>query len=222
MRFRVAIALAVCAFAASASAQTAIPAALSAAIEATQSAKADYAFEQAIEARGRNMRVAFDPDSDPRVRLIAPSQGELDSDGRRLFERIADDLEGLSWCASERLRAIENVRVLREDSETVAYAFQPTAASSRGAMAQLAQHLRGEMVISKAEPDIRSIRVYAPAPFSPLPLTEVAAADARIDCAAAPNGRNYVAMTSIRLSAVAFGQSVDERSVQRTSALEPR
>ena len=208
-------------FAASASAQQARPPApLLQAVAATQAAKAPYAFDLHIESAEQNWRARFEPNANPRLRLVAPARGTLDDDERRAFDRMAEDMEGVSWCAGEGLGQVEDVRLLREDPETATYAFQPTRESVRGEQAQrFADRMRGEVTLTKLNPDIVRLRLYVPAAFSPMPLVRLERLNVTITCAAAPNGRRYAAETTSDVRGSAFGQAFDERSVQRASNL---
>ncbi len=210
-------------FAASASAQQARPPApLLQAVAATQAAKAPYAFDLHIESTEQNWRARFEPNSTPRLRLVAPARETLDDDERRAFDRMAEDMEGVSWCAGEGLGQVDDVRLLREDAETATYAFQPTRESVRGEQARrFADRMRGEVTLTKINPDIVRLRLYVPAAFSPMPLVRLERLNITITCAAAPNGRRYAAETTSEVRGAAFGQAFDERSVQRASNLRP-
>jgi len=205
--------------AASATAQQAgPPAALIAAITATEAAKAAYAFDLEIESSERAWRARFDPGATPRLRLVQPAQ--LEGDEQRAFERMAEQMEGVSWCASESIGRVENLRLLREDATSATYAFQPTRESVRGAQARrFAERMLGELTLTKSDPDISRVRVYTPAAFSPMPLVRVERVDITINCQAAPNGRRYAAETISEARGSAFGEAFEERSVQRARNL---
>ena len=67
---------------------------------------------------------------------------------------MAEDFEGVSWCASEGMGRVADVRLLREDETSVTYAFQPTRESVHGEQAQrFASRLRGEVTVLRASPD---------------------------------------------------------------------
>jgi hypothetical protein len=205
---------------ASAIAQPTAMASLAAAVAATQAAKTDYAFDFHLQTASQAWQARFDPNADPRLRLIAPSRDQLEGGAQRAYDNLADQMDGVSWCASEGMDQVADVRLLREDGETATYSFQPTRESVRGATArQFADRLRGEVTITKANPDITRVRVFAPAAFSPIPLTQLEAFNMEIECALAPNGRRYAAQTQMEMRGAAFGQAFDERSTQRTSNL---
>lgn len=217
---RVATLAAVCAFAAMAAAQGAAPALLATAIEATQAAKTDYAFDFEIDTSKQNWRARFDPTRTPRLALVQPRRDELKSDERRAFDRLAEQMEGLSWCASENMARATNLRLVRDDDATAVYSFQPTPESIRGEQARrFADRLRGEFTLIKANPDVARIRLFTPEAFSPLPLTRVEELSIVITCQTAPNGRRYAAETVTAVRGTAFGQAFNERSVQRAHNL---
>jgi hypothetical protein len=221
--FRIVLAATVAAlavFTAFAAAQSGPPVLLARAIADTQAAKANYAFDFDLETSKQTWRARFDPGTTPRLRLLEPRRDELKGSERRAFDRIAEQMEGVSWCASENLRRASDVRLLREDDETAVYAFAPDAESMRGQQSrQFADRLRGELTLIKAAPDIARVRLYAPEPFSPLPLTRIDELNIVITCQTAPNGRRYAAETVTNLRATALGQTVSERSVQRARNL---
>jgi hypothetical protein len=211
---------AVIAFAATAAAQSAGPILLTQAVAATQAAKADYAFDFELNTSKANWRARFDPGSAPRLRLVAPARNDLDNDQRRAFDRMAQDFEGVSWCASEGMDRVADVRLLREDDASATYSFQPTRESVRGEQAQrFAERLRGEVTVLKATPDITRVRLFVPESFSPMPLVRLDALNIVITCQAAPNGRRYASETVTAIRGSAFGQAFDERSVQRARNL---
>lgn len=205
-------------FAASAAATA--PAPLTQAVAATQAAKVDYAFDFDLQTSKQTWRARFEPNASPRLRLVQPSRDELSGEERRAFDRLAEDMEGVSWCAGENMVRVGDVRLLREDDATATYAFQPTRESVRGEQAQrFADRMRGELTLIKSDPDISYIRVFTAAPFSPLPLVRVERVNVAITCQTAPNGRRYAAETVSEVRGSAFGQAFDERSVQRARNL---
>lgn len=210
----------VCAFAAVAAAQGSAPALLASAVSATQAAKADYAFDYELDTAQQNWRARFDPRSDPRLTLVQPRRDELRAVERRAFDRIAEQMEGVSWCASESIGRVDDLRLVREDEASAVYAFQPTAESVRGEQARrFVDRLRGELTLLKAAPDIARIRLYTPQGFSPLPLVRVDQVNVAITCQTAPNGRRYAAETVTDIRGTAFGQAFNERNVQRARNL---
>lgn len=218
---RVATVLAIVLFAAAAAAQATGSALLAQAVAATQAAKSDYAFDLELNTSKANWQARFDPDAAPRLRLVAPQRSELDNDQRRAFDRMAEDFEGVSWCASEGMGRVTNVRPLRDDETTATFSFQPTRESVRGEQAQrFADRLRGEVTVLKDTPDITRVRLYVPEAFSPMPLVRLESLNIVISCRAAPNGRRYAAETVSQVRGSAFGQAFDERSVQRARNLQ--
>lgn len=208
------------ALAATAAAQNVGSAALGQAVAATQAAKVDYAFDVEITSSKRNWRARYDPRATPRVRLLSPSRDSMARDERRAFDSFAENVEGVSWCASEHIGRVANVRELRSDESTITYAFQPTRESIRGEQARrYADRMRGEFTITRNNPDITTVRLYTPEGFSPMPLVRLDHMNIVIRCATAPNGRRYAAQTVSEARGSAFGQTFDERSVQRTSNL---
>ncbi|MEZ5957368.1 MAG: hypothetical protein R3C27_09185 [Hyphomonadaceae bacterium] len=213
--------VAIAVFAASAAAQNVGPALLTQAVAATQAAKIDYAFDFELNTAKANWHARFDPAASPRLRLVTPQRSELDGDQRRAFDRMAEDFEGVSWCASEQMGRVDDVRLLREDEISATYAFQPTRESIRGEQARrFADRLRGEVTVLKASPDITRVRLFTPEAFSPMPLVRLDALNIVITCQAAPNGRRYAAETTSQVRGAAFGQAFDERSVQRSRNLQ--
>ncbi len=213
---------AVCMFAAAAAAQSGARALLSAAVAATQAAKTDYAFDLNLETPKQTWSARFEPHATPRLRLVQPRRDELTNDERRAFDRLAEQMEGVSWCASEGLGRVDAVSLVREDETSAVYAFQPSAESVRGQQARrFADRLRGELTLLKASPDIARIRIYAPQPFSPMPLVRVETLDVAIACQTAPNGRRYAADTVTVVRGRAFGQAFNERTAQHARNLAP-
>lgn len=217
---RIAVFAAVGVVAAAAATEPGAPSVLTQAVAATEAAKADYAFDIDLQTSKQTWRARFDPNDSPRLHLVEPRREDLDHDERRAFDRLAQDMEGVSWCAGESMGHVADVRVLREDATTATYAFQPTPASIRGEQArQFAQRLRGEFTLVKADNDIVGVRLFTPEAFSPLPLVRVDRVNVNISCQTAPNGRRYAAETVTELRGSAFGQDFNERSVQHARNL---
>lgn len=202
--------------------QPAAPSALNAAIAATSAARAPYAFDMDVHSAKLNWRAHFDPRSTPHLQLVQPALASLSNDQRRAFDDAARRMTGLSWCASAEMGHIANVRPLREDADSITYAFQPTRDSIRSERARgFADRLRGEFTLTKSNPDIARIHLFAPAPFSPALLVNLTRMDIAITCATAPNNRRYASETITEIAGSALGEAFSERSVQRTHDLAP-
>lgn len=223
MLARLSALIALCALAASATAQTPAPSgALQQAVSATAAAKIAYAFNLDIASEQQNWRLRFDPRGDPHLQSLQPRAENLEDDQRRALQRMRERLEGLPWCASEEMRQVAEVRRLREDAQTATYSFQPTRESIRSEQARgFARQLRGEFTITKNAPDLTRLRIYSPRPFSPMLLVSIERLDIVVTCVAAPNGRRYAAETVSEVRGAAFGQAFNERSVQRTHVIAP-
>lgn len=192
------------------------PAALAQAVAATAAAKIDYAFDYEVTAGERQWQARFDPNVNPRLRLLSPAPQTLGEDEQRAFARMAEQMEGVAWCAGERMVNVADVRLVSETAETATYAFQPTREMIRGEQARrYADRLRGEFTLVKTNPDISRFRIYLPQAFSPLPLVNVERFNVAVTCAVAPNGRHFAAETVSEVRGSAFGNSFNERSVQR-------
>jgi hypothetical protein len=216
--FRLAALAALSLFAVSARAQPAADP-LRQAVTATVAANVAYAFDLHLETTAQSWRARFEPNANPRLRLIEPRRESLGNSDRRAFDDLAERTQGLSWCAGESMGQVADLRLLREDGETATYSFQPTRESIRGQARQFANRLRGELVMLKSAGDISRIRIFIPAPFSPAPLVQVEQINIAITCRAAPNGRRYAAETVSDVRGSAFGQAFDEHSIQRTTNL---
>lgn len=216
-----ALAAALAALAATAVAQGTGAAVLTQAVAATAAAKADYAFDVDVDTSKINWRARYQPGASPALRLVSPSRSELSGDERRAFDRMAEDFEGVSWCAGARMGNVTDVRLVREDEATATYSFQPTRDSVRGEQGRrYADRMRGEMVITKANPDITRMRIYMPEAFSPLPLVRLDYFNMSITCQTAPNGRRYASEAITEMRGSAFGQDFSERTVQRSRNLQ--
>jgi len=221
MKLRIFVVAGAALFAAHAAAQGFSSGLLAQAVAATQAAKADYAFDFEFNTSDTYWRARFEPDARPQLRLVSPSRDALEADERRAFDRLAEDYEGISWCASEGMGRVSNVQPMREDEASVTYAFQPTRESLRGEQARrFADRLRGEVTLLKDTRDISRIRIFTTTPFDPIPFVRVERVNIVIDCHAAPNGRRYAAEATTEIRGSAFGESFDERSVQRTRNLQ--
>jgi hypothetical protein len=197
------------------------PAALLAAVAATQNAKVAYGFDYNFTSAQASVNAHFDPTTTPHLHLLDADETQLRGDQRQMLNQLRQQIDGLSWCASERMGHIANAQVLREDANTATYNFQPTTDSMRGQAAQYASNLRGEVTLTKANPDVLGIRISAPRPFSPMLMTNVTRVDVAIVCALAPNGRRYAAQTTTRVSGSALGQNFDQINVQRVTSVAP-
>lgn len=194
---------------------------LTAAVTATEAAKAQYAFDLELESSKTNWRARYEPTANPALRLVQPRREDLDGGQRRAFDNMAERMEGVSWCAGEGMARVADVRLVREDETTATYAFQPTRESIRSEQArQYADRMRGEVTLTKDNPDITRMRIYTPAAFAPVPLVRVDSFNMTIACQAAPNGRRFAAETVVDIRGSAFGQDFSERTVQRARNLQ--
>ncbi len=220
---RIAAALAFAAMLAAPSAMAqggAASSALAQAVAATGAAKVPYGFDLEINSARASWRARFEPNATPRLRLVSPSRRDLSSGARRAFDSYAEDIEGVSWCASEYMGRVADVRQIRETETSITYAFQPTPESIRSAESRrYARYMRGEMTITKQDADITSIRIYSPEGFEPMPLVRLTHLNMTFNCARAPNGRHYAAEVTTEMRGSAFGQNFDDRTVQRASNL---
>ena len=201
------------------------PEALSQAVAATKSAKADYAFDLEMTSAKQNWRARYQPGAAPRLRLVAPARDQLDGDARRQFDELAQTTEGVTWCASENLASARNVRLLREDETSATYAFQPSpemmrrGQRSRGDSTAFFNRMQGELTVTKQNPDVTHMRIFTTPAFSPILLVRLEQMSFRMRCALAPNGRRYVAETMTDVRGSAFGRSINDHAVQRASNL---
>jgi hypothetical protein len=209
------------AIAASASAAAPLPAPLLAAVAASQSAKIDYAFDVDFSSAKAQIRAHYDPSAIPHVHMLQPSDAQLNKDQRAILNALQTQLEGVGWCAGERMGRIADVRLEREDADSAIYSFQPTRESSRGQGAQFADRLRGELTLSKSNPDITAIHIFTPAAFDPVPFVHIASLDVAVLCAVAPNGRRYAAQSVSQTTGSAFGQAINEHNVEHIANLSP-
>jgi hypothetical protein len=168
-----------------------------------------------------NWRARYQPGVTPALRLVSPARDELSGDERRAFDRMAEDFEGVSWCAGERMGRVADVRLLREDETTATYSFQPTRDSVREEAQRFADRMRGEVVVTKGDdPDILRMRIYMPESFSPAPLVRLSHFNMAITCQTAPNGRRYASEAITEMRGSALGQEFSERTVQRSRNLQ--
>jgi hypothetical protein len=188
------------------------------AVSATTSARTPYAFDLEMLSEDRHWRMRFDPRN--RLQMVQPTLESLPREERRSFDHMRERFDGVSWCASEEMRRVADVRLLREDAETATYSFQPTRDSIRGDQARdLARHLRGEFTITKTRPDLTQLRIFATRNFSPMLLVTIERLNINVTCAVAPNGRRYAAETVSEVRGSAFGSRFSERSVERAHGL---
>jgi hypothetical protein len=216
-----AAAIALLAVCSAASAQQGAAPVLTAAVAATQGARVAYAFDFQFDSAKGNLTAHFNPNASPHVTLTQPAEAQLNDDQRKVYDAVRQQLDGVSWCASERMGRIANMRVLREDADTTTYSFQPTPDSMRGPSAQFADRLRGELTMLNANPDIAAIHIFTAAGFDPMLFVHIDRVDIAISCATAPNGRRYAAQTISQTFGNAFGQAINDRNVQHVVNLSP-
>lgn len=198
----------------------ALPAPIADAIEISGAAPSRFAFTIELSLDGETMRARFDPGGAPRLRLVSPAQDQLRGELRSSYQRLSERLDGVPWCASPNIAQIANARLIRDDDETTVYVFQPTRESVTNAQTrQIVDHLRGELRVNKASRDIMAIRLFAPAPFSPAPLSRIESYVITTTCAIAPNGRAYASSVANDAQGSALGRAFRVHSVRRISDL---
>lgn len=191
------------------------------AIAATESAHAGFPFEYHLTTAHRDWRLFVDPWRSPRVRLLTPDHAALTERQQQSFSELSAELLEVAWCANARLRAANDMRLIHEDAETANYAFQPTADSLRGEWAlrsdtsrRFAQYLRGEVVFSKRDHDVISVRFYTPGVIRPIPFVRIDAFNVTMQCALAPNRRRYASRIDTHLRGVSFGSALEQRTTE--------
>lgn len=205
-----------------AAAQTSgLPEPIAAAIRASEAARADYAFYLDYQSNDGALRARFNPRTTPRLTLVSPESSRLSQSLREDFATLQERTTGVSWCASPLLAHIRDARLVRQDASTLTYSFQPTAESVTGDQTRrLANRLRGELVVTRGQtPDITSIRLFVPRPFSPMPLANVERYNVTTVCELAPNGRRYSAEFVLDTRGSGFGRTMELRVVRRSSDL---
>ncbi len=206
----------------SATAQTQLPAALSEAVAATQTARTPYAFDLELVSDGQALSAHFEPYVQPRLRLISPVRTDLNTDLRDTFDALAGRLEGPTWCAGSNMTRVTGVHLLREDATSAVYAFQPTRESVTSAQTRrIVDHLRGELTLLKQARDISNIRIFSPRPFSQMLGTSVELWSNITTCAVAPNGRRYASEVESNVRWSMFGRAGGSHVVRRTDHLRP-
>lgn len=206
-----------------ASAQSAqLPRPIANAIAASEAQKREYAYDIEYSTAAGRFSARFTPGGEPRLKLVAPERERLPAALRTDFDMLQQRVKGVTWCAATLLTHIRDVALVREDSETQTYSFQPTAESVTDDMTRrLANRLRGELVVTKgAAPDVASMRIYAPAPFSPILLANVYRYALTTICAVAPNGRRYASVSVTEIDAAMAGQPTRINTTRRNSNLE--
>lgn len=201
-------------------AQQTPPPALSAAIAATQAARAAYAFDIDVNSSKINWRMHFDPQASPHLQLLSPPRAALSHDQQQAFDQSAQQLDGLSWCAGDLMGHVTALQLTHDDADAATYSFQPTPQSIRSPQTRrFAAQLRGELTLTKASSDIARIHLFAPTPFSPMLMTQITRMDIAITCTTAPNGRRFASQTVTQVAGSALGQTFSETSTQRVHDL---
>jgi hypothetical protein len=198
----------------------AAPSGLTAAIAATAAARTPYAFDIDVNSSKINWRMHFGPRATPHLQLVSPPRASLSHDQQQAFDQSAQQLDDVSWCASPNMAHVSALQLAREDAATATYSFQPTVASIRNPQTRrFANQLRGEFTLNKTDPDIARVHLFAPAPFSPMLMTQITRIDVVVTCSPAPNGRMFAAQTVTQVAGSALGQAFSEQTVQRVHGL---
>jgi hypothetical protein len=206
--------------AASASAQSSLPATLQQAIAATEAARAAYSFRFELTDGRQTVAAHYNPRSQPHLELLSPARGALSEDLGRAYDAAATRMDGLTWCARASLEHVANLHLLREDGATAAYSYQPTRESATNdQMRMLVDHLRGELTMTKQPSDILSIRTALPEAFSPAIGMHVDQYEISQACTLAPNGRRFASEIVTNEHFSAFGRTYVAHYVRRFSQL---
>jgi hypothetical protein len=192
------------------------PTALSEVVRATHAARAAYAFDFEYSSNDQSFVARFDPRQTPRLRLASPARASLSDELSADLDFFIESMDGVTWCASEQIGNAEGLRLLRQDDNAATYSFEPTRESVTGDQTRrIVEHLSGEITITKSNPDISRIRLFALRPFSPAPLARIEHYSVTTTCAAAPNGRHYAVEIIREARGSAFGRAFNTRTVRR-------
>ncbi len=180
-----------------------------------------YKFDLDYSGKDMVARMRVDPSlpEGQRLVLVSPGRDDLSDEAQKKFEAMQAKSKGDIWCAAFARNIPANAEMVSETSTTATYGFTPAATKEDGDMGKAYKHLTGRVTVSKERPGILSYRMYAEKPFKPMPVAKIEAFRMDVSCAAAPDGRTYIADVSINLSGSALMQKFTESERQKVSNL---
>jgi hypothetical protein len=203
---------------------------LSRALTAPTQTGSEFAFDFVTENTGNEpglIRGRYDPSRPKGDRVSIIEATGKDADPKKIDERYEKQDQGDIWCDAVFGGADGAVtdRGVQAGGRALAFIPKPnpngSRNSERGDAAKLFKQLTAVMVVDEATADVKSFAATLGKPWKPAVVAKLEAMQMKGSCAAAPNGRMYLARTETSIQGSALGQSFKVNSVRRISNLAP-
>jgi len=146
-----------------------------------------------------------------RVTVSSPERASWDAEFAIMLNDMDEDAKTQFWCSDFAENIPATARVVSETDTTVTYAYEPIPEDDDDEM--IFPHLTGRVTVSRHDPAILAIRMYAPDPFSPILLGRFEHFDFEVDCERLPDGRTHVQRFSHLIKGKIATEAIHETAV---------
>ena len=193
-----------------------LPAPLAAAIETED--RPVYAFDLHVIDGETELKGRLDATKPEGARFTlsdAYPETSLTKEDRAIIKTIDEGARGEIFCDQHGDLIGTAVSELSRTEDTITYSFEPQPEDESDE--KIFKNLRGEVTVWTENPDVKSIRMYAPKSFKPAMVAKIDAFDMTISCVRGPDGHAVRAAITQAIEGSAMGQSIDQSSTYRVS-----
>mgnify|MGYP003472065434 CR=1 FL=1 len=148
--------------------------------------------------------------------------GDEPANPKKIDQRYERNADGDIFCDSLSERAVTNVVDKGSGPAGRLFTFTPKAKSDAdGQMKDIMKKMTAEAVIDEATSTLRSFAATLTKKHNVMLVAEIGAADMKVTCATALNGRAYTAKVEFNLSGSGMGQNFSTKAVQTISNITP-
>lgn len=192
--------------------------------------KARFTFKKTIETTAGSTVLAYDPVAETPWTLVEGGQGadEILAAYNESAAEAEEPPDAGAIIDDPRKSFAEKGEpaFLREEADAYVYAMdlsEGLGISGGGRSAEIAEHLNGELFIAKDDPRFLRMRIYADAPFKPMPVAKVDSMNVNIVFAPLDGGSGPLAVhtESSEVTGSAMFKDFSETSVATYSDFQP-
>lgn len=148
--------------------------------------------------------------------------GDEPADPKKIDQRYERNADGDIFCDSLSEKTVTNVVDKGAGPAGRIFTFTPRAKSDAdGQMKDIMKKMTAEAVIDEATSTLRSFAATLTKKHNVMLVAEIGAADMKVTCATALNGRAYTAKVEFNLSGSGMGQNFSTKAIQTISNVTP-
>ena len=180
-----------------------------------------YAYDMTLETSELTASGKIDPaqPEGSRVTIYSPAKEDWPEDFEDGLKEIDAEADGDIWCSKMAKGVSDTAELLSDDGAIARYAFKPKPEDKEAE--KFTKHLSATIDIDVNDGAVLGFSMFSKKAFKPNFMVKVKSFHMETTCARAPDGRTYAAEVVTEVSASAAMQTIEERSVQKITALYP-